>query len=518
VPVVESSSQTDVDPASMETLFQLSTNVRERRTLPIEGSEVVTEEAHKVDPQLLQTSATILKGLRDMYRKDDARFKSIQQAEATRETLKRDSDLLVILPTGGGKTLVYLLPIFIEQDMTMVVVVPFVALVDQVEEECKKAGISCQIWEKEGFSSGKTQVIIVGVEHAILPEFHNVLIQLESTNRLARIVIDECHTLVSQREFRPIIRRLGGLVRCVTSQLVLLTATLPPSLEDKVRVTLGCESLKVIRKVEDRKELKYRVKILGNEVKTMRDMNRQIQLCIMEVINHWEKGERGLIYCLTRKWAEELTNYLNEKCSRPVCGVYNAKMPKEERKKVLESWKSGDIKFLAATSALGAGLDYGQVRLVIHQGHGRNLLEYGQESGRGGRDGKGAECVTIFWEGLEKETGWIEDEGLKEMIEWVKWKGCRKKSLSVYLHGSGEDCLSQGDGLFCDNCEEILKEKLDWKLMRKRGEKRGRDNEYNEIMDKMYLREIIKELAYSCGLCWMNKNKVVKTHELPRCG
>jgi len=197
----------------METLFQLSTNLRERRTQPIEGSEVVTEEADKVDAQSLKMSAIIVKGLRDMYADDKARFKSIQQAEATRETLKRDSDLLVILPTGGGKTLVYLLPIFIERDMTTVVVVPFVALVDQVEEQCKGVGLSCQIWEKEGFSSGKTQVIIVGVENAILAEFHNVLIQLESTNRLARIVIDECHTLVSQRDFRPIMRRLGGLVR-----------------------------------------------------------------------------------------------------------------------------------------------------------------------------------------------------------------------------------------------------------------------------------------------------------------
>ena len=515
--VVESSSQTEVDGASMETLFQLSTNLRERRTQPIEGSEVVTEEADKVDAQSLKMSAIIVKGLRDMYADDKARFKSIQQAEATRETLKRDSDLLVILPTGGGKTLVYLLPIFIERDMTTVVVVPFVALVDQVEEQCKGVGLSCQIWEREGFSSGKTQVIIVGVENAILAEFHNVLIQLESTNRLARIVIDECHTLVSQRDFRPIMRRLGGLVRCVTRQLVLLTATLPPSLEDGVRVNLGCESLKVIRRIEDRKELKYSVRMIGNDVKTMEGLNREIGLHIKGVINGWVRGDRGLIYCLQTKWALELAKYLNARFGREVCGIYNAKMGKDERKKALKDWKSGLIKLLATTSALGAGLDYGQVRLVIHQGRGGNLLDYSQESGRGGRDGRRAECITFFWEKLEKETGWMADEGKKEMVEWIKSDKCWKKSLSEYLHGSGWDCLSQRDGEICGNCEKSLEGKLDWNLLSKKGVKRGRELQILETMDGVELKEMIEELKGSCTLCWVEKKEVVKWHQLPRC-
>ena len=485
--------------------------------MPAEGSKVVIKKADESDPQSLQVSATILNGLREMYGNNNSRFKSIQQAEATRETLKRDSDLLVILPTGGGKTLVYLLPIFIERDMTTVVVVPFVALVDQVEEQCQKAGLSCQVWEKEGLRSEKTQVIIVGVENAILPEFHNVLIRLESTNQLARIVIDECHTLVSQREFRGIMRRLGGLVRCVTRQLVLLTATLPPTLEDQVRVNLGCESLKVIRKVEDRKELKYTVKIFGKELKTMRNLNGQICLHIMRVMNNWNEGDRGLIYCLTTKWAEELADYVNEMFGEETCGIYNAKMTKEERKEVLAAWKSGKIKLLAATSALGAGLDYGQVRLVIHQGHAGSLMDFGQESGRGGRDGKSAESVTMYWEGLEEETRWMMDERKKEMLEWIRMKGCRKKSLSVYLHGTGEDCLSQRDGEICDNCEKILNDGLDWKVVGKRGQKRGRELEYMEVMEGVELKEMMNELKGSCTLCWLKTGEIVKAHELHRC-
>jgi len=226
-----------------------------------------------LDGESLQVSAIILKTLRDTFGNDNARFKSIEQAEAIKELLKRDSDVAVILPTGGGKSLIYQLPMLIERDMTTVVIVPFVALVEQGEEQYKELGISRYIWTNRGYSSGDTQAILVGVEHAVMPEFQDLLIQLESTNRLARVVFDECHTLLYQREFRPMIRRIAGAVRCVSVQLVPLTATLPPTMEDTLRILLGSECLKFIRKCEDRKELKYVVKVVGNEVESMRDLN-----------------------------------------------------------------------------------------------------------------------------------------------------------------------------------------------------------------------------------------------------
>ena len=473
--------------------------------------------ADKLDSQSLEISATIMKALRNVFNDNDARFKSPEQAQAIKETLKRDTDLLVNLPTGGGKTLVYQLPILMERDMTTVVIVPFVALVDQVEEEFEKLKISCHIWKKNVYGVENAQAIIVSVEHAIMPEFQDLLIQLESTNRLARIVFDECHTILTHREFRDVMRRVAGVVRCVSAQLVLLTATLPPNMEERVRIILGCESWKVIRKVSDRKELKYSVKVLGNEVETMRDVNREIGLLLYNRIKDWKKDGRGLIYCLKTDWAKELAQYLNEKFGREICGVYHAKMDKSERKKALSAWKEGKIKFLAATSALGAGLDYGQVRTVIHQGHARNLIEFGQESGRAGRDGKEAESVTFFWRGLEPETRWIKKEEKEEMIRWIMSKDCRKKWLSIYLHGFGEDCLSQRDGEFCDNCEKALEGSSEWSVGIKVGRKRGRDVEAMEVSDAVDLKEMIGELKGTCTLCWINEKVIEKPHVLPRC-
>jgi superfamily II DNA helicase RecQ len=452
-----------------------------------------------------------------MYGKDNARFKSVEQAEAIKEILKKDSDILVILPTGGGKTLTYQLPMFIEQDMTTVVIVPYVVLVEQVEEQCKQLKVSYEVWTKDGQMSENARVIITGVDQAILPEFQNLLIQLESTKRLARIVLDECHTVLCHREFRPVIRRLGGVVRCVSVPLVLLTATLPPTMEDRVRILLGCEHLKIIRRIEDRKELKYSVKVVGNEVKTMRDLNGEVEKVIVQAVRSWKKEDRGLIYCLTRKWAEELALYLNEKFKRENVGVYHARMGEKERQEALKDWKSGKFKFLVATSALGAGLDYGQVRLVIHHGHAQNLIDFSQESGRGGRDGLTAKSVTLFWKGLEKETGWIAEEGKEDMIRWMESDDCRKKSLSVYLHGSGWDCLSQREGQVCENCEKELKKDLEWISVQKVGQKRGREMEELMIQDKVDLKRMVKEFRGRCTLCWMDKREKFVTHELDRC-
>jgi superfamily II DNA helicase RecQ len=90
-----------------------------------------------------------------------------------------------------------------------------------------------------------------------------------------------------------------------------------------------------------------------------------------------------------------LAEYLNGKFNQEVCGFYHAKMERDERREVLDAWKSGNIEVLVATSALGAGLDHG-VRLVIHHGFAKSLIDFGQESGRGGRDGKAAKYVAVF--------------------------------------------------------------------------------------------------------------------------
>jgi len=183
----------------------------------------------------------------------------------------------------------------------------------------------------------------------------------------------------------------------------------------------------------------------------------------------------------------------------------------------LSKWKQGDLKILIATSALGAGLDYGAVRFVVHQGFAQRMIDFCQESGRAGRDGKAAESVVFFWKGFEKEVEWIKQEGKVEMLEWVKMEGCRRKALSVYLHGFGEDCMCRRDAALCDNCEKAMDGAGSLRIEEVRGVKRKRDEEKREVCDAVELKEMIEDIKGKCPLCWMNGKDEDIDHLVSRC-
>jgi len=258
-----------------------------------------------------ELSAVALLALREMYDDSDARFKSKEQAEAVYLALQGMQDSLVDLPTGGGKSLVFQLPAWIEKDQTTVVIVPFVALTEEMEERCKDLGMTCHIWQESDGISGppQTQILLTSAEHAVTPEFQNFLIQAESTGLLSRIVLDECHVVLTHRDFRGVLRRLASVIRCVSVQLIAMSATLPVEMEDKLRVILGCEHWKVIRNRDQRPEIKYKVEILS-EARSMMDLNREVGKLLRSRMKDFKDDDRAIVYCLQRRWAEDLHNII----------------------------------------------------------------------------------------------------------------------------------------------------------------------------------------------------------------
>jgi superfamily II DNA helicase RecQ len=162
-------------------------------------------------------------------------------------------------------------------------------------------------------------------------------------------------------------------------------------------------------------------------------------------------------------------------------------------------------------------MDYGQVRLVIHHGHGRSLIDFCQESGRGGRDGKKSEVVTVFWDGILNATEWIEEEERKEVLEWIKSKDCRRKELSLYLNNEGEDCLMRNEVEICDNCEMAMQNGGNMRSEKGKTIKRGREREWMEAKEGSDLKEMIDELRGKCMVCWLNGKEDIGKHELPKC-
>jgi superfamily II DNA or RNA helicase len=367
------------------------------------------------------------------------------------------------------------------------------------------------------------QVVLVGVEGAVEPGFQQFLVRLEQARKLARIVIDECHTILTQRNFRGVMRRLTATVRCVGVQVMLLTATLPLEMEQELQLILGCVRMKSVRKRTERSELKYSVLQLPKEESSREDLDMKVANLLQARLSDFEENDRAIVYCLERKWAEEVSEFLNWQLGDEVCGTYHAEMELEKRRGIYRRWSEGDLTCIVATSALGAGIDQSGVRLVIHHGHGRSMIDQCQEMGRGGRDGNAAECVTIFWPGIMEETSWIPEAERAPVIEWIEGLGCRRLGIGVYLNGAGVDCISLPGSQWCDRCEEACGRVEEWRKgvgaeMRDGGRRSaGAMLEAREVQDGSDLREMISEMRGRCMVCYFGGRSENDKHELQKC-
>lgn len=172
------------------------------------------------DGSSLHASVAALQALKGLYSDQTAEFKSAEQARAVQLALQGSEDILVILPTGAGKTVAFMAPAWAEKGQTTVVIVPFVALINEMEERCQELELSCYIWGDSGTAPmAMAQVVLVSVHNAITPEFQQFLVRLEGSQRLARLVIDESHSVLTQRNFRAVMRRLPSCIRFIKVEI-----------------------------------------------------------------------------------------------------------------------------------------------------------------------------------------------------------------------------------------------------------------------------------------------------------
>lgn len=307
-------------------------------------------------------------------------------------------DVLAILPTGGGKSLLFFLPIIMELGMTTVMIVPLIAVTDDLRYRCVKAKISCANWDPHSRYDEQCDLLFVAVEQAVESAFLNHLQIIHGMGILKRIVMDEAHVSLTHRDFRLDMEKLVIVMRTVPVPVLLLTATMPPSMEQDLRIALACSVWDVIRAETTRPKIGYEVVEVNEEED---NLDVEIAFRIKKEMRKWSRdrngdlngNERGIVYCLQKEWAKDLCKFLNAEIGEDICDVYHADLSKEVCMAVYQEWVEGTVKILVATSALGLGIDYGHVRFVIHQGQSRSLIDFSQESGRGGRDGKEARSI-----------------------------------------------------------------------------------------------------------------------------
>ena len=317
------------------------------------------------------------------------------QAEAFGHLLEAE-DLLAVMPTGSGKSLLYQLTSLVVPGVT-VVVRPLIALIkDQLDKMASKglaaAKIDSTLTVKQRrevnamIQAPGGKLLLTTPERMADPDFRVWLRDACGGAGVSRFVVDEAHC-VSQwgHDFRPAYLSLRKAIADVGNPPVLATtATAPPHVRDDILFQLGIEKATIVTTTFDRPNLHYEVinsSDEGDKMKTLVTLLKKLP-------------RPAIVYCATVKKVEELYEALTRH-GLPV-GKYHGRMNKKERDDSQNAFMASNDLVMVATNAFGLGVDKANIRIVFHYHVPGSLEAYAQEAGRGGRDGKPARCVLLF--------------------------------------------------------------------------------------------------------------------------
>lgn len=380
-------------------------------------------------------------------------FRSTQKDIIT--TVCEGKDALVIMPTGGGKSLCFQLPA-ITLEGTTLVISPLIALMKDQVDALQANGISAAYYNStqpieetqqvlELLNGGKLDLIYVAPESLQLLDTHLV------TTTINLIAIDEAHCISSWgHDFRPAYTQLGYLKkRFPETPLIALTATADRSTQDDIAEQLGIAHAQKFISSFDRPNLYL-------DVRPGQKRNEQI-LAFLDK----HPFESGIIYCLSRKSTENLAEKLRSKGH--TAQAYHAGMSPEQRSKVQEDFINDTTPIIVATIAFGMGIDKSNVRWVIHYNMPKNLEGYYQEIGRAGRDGLPAHTVLFYSYADTIQLRKFIDQSanvdyqiakLERMQQYAEALSCRRKVLINYFgEFLQEDC---GNCDVCKNAPEYF--------------------------------------------------------------
>ncbi len=377
--------------------------------------------------------------------------------EAIIQNVLDGKDTFVLMPTGGGKSLCYQLPSLMMEG-TAIVISPLIALmknqVDAMRNFSEEDGIAHFINSsltklaidqvKSDILSGKTKLLYVAPESLTKEENIEFLKQL----KISFYAVDEAHCISEWgHDFRPEYRRIRPIINEIgAAPLIALTATATPKVQHDIQKNLGMLNASVFKSSFNRANLYYEV----------RPKTKNVDKDIIKYIRS-QAGKSGIIYCLSRKKVEELSETLS------MNGIsvlpYHAGMDSAVRSLNQDRFLMEKVEVIVATIAFGMGIDKPDVRYVLHYDMPKSLEGYYQETGRGGRDGGEGQCIAFYaYKDLDKLRKFMQGKPVAEqeignqlLLEtqaYAESSVCRRKLL---LHYFGEDYTEENCGC-CDNC------------------------------------------------------------------
>ncbi|MDK9724401.1 MAG: DNA helicase RecQ [Sterolibacteriaceae bacterium MAG5] len=367
-------------------------------------------------------------------------------------------DALVLMPTGGGKSLCYQLPSLLRPGVG-IVVSPLIALMQDQVDALLQAGVKAAFLNssqdyatasetEKRLLRGELDMLYVAPERVLTERFLGQLDHLNEQGRLALFAIDEAHC-VSQwgHDFRPEYIQLSVLhERYPNIPRIALTATADALTREEIVRRLGLDTARIFVSSFDRPNIRYTV--------VERDNPRKQLLAFLA--DH--RGEAGIVYCLSRKKVDETAAWLQTQGVKAL--PYHAGLDADTRREHQQRFVREDGIVMVATIAFGMGIDKPDVRFVAHLDLPKSLEAYYQETGRAGRDGEPAEAwmtyglndVVIHRQRIDEsvapdEQKRIERQKLDAMLAYCEAAGCRRTVLLNYFGEAQEACGN------CDTCQ-----------------------------------------------------------------
>ena len=441
-----------------------------------------------------------MKSLKDKLKENFgfSSFKNLQ--EPIIKNLLEGNNSFVIMPTGGGKSLCYQLPAII-LDGTAIVISPLIALmknqVDLIRSNNTDPSVAHvlnstlnkeQIEKvKQDVSKGKTKLLFIAPETLS----KNDTIEFLKKVTISFLAIDEAHCISEWgHDFRPEYRKIRDVIDSLDPKIkvIALTATATPKVQDDIIKNLKISDSKLFKSSFNRPNLYYEV----------RPKNDETEVDLIKFIKS-NQGESGIIYCLSRKNVEDLSQLLN------INGVkslpYHAGLEKNIREENQDKFLKDDCDVIVATIAFGMGIDKPDVRYVVHHNVPKSIEGYYQETGRAGRDGGKGHCLMYYsYQDVEKLEKLLSKKKssernigimlLKEVSNFAESSISRRKYLLSYF-GEKYDPLVYNDNDMDDN-SRYPKDKINVKdqmiILIK--------NHFSDNK-KVFLRDVVKKLPLS---------------------
>ncbi len=379
------------------------------------------------------------------------------------DTVLQGKDCVVLMPTGGGKSLCYQIPALMLDGLT-VVISPLIALMKDQVDALRNNGIEAaflnstqtaaqQVEVFRDIRSGKLKLLYVAPERLL--QSGDQFIDFLSSIKVSLFAIDEAHCISSWgHDFRPEYIRLGRLkTDFPTIPVIALTATADKLVRKDIVERLNVPKASVFVSSFNRPNIHYAVEPKRNSYSQLLDYLEK------------RRDESGIIYCLSRSSVDALAADLKDEGFHAL--PYHAGLDKATRDRNQELFLKDEAKIIVATIAFGMGIDKSNVRFVVHMDLPKNIESYYQETGRAGRDGLPSDALLFFsWGDVVKLKGFAAVEGNREqtaimlkkldtMGKFGEIRTCRRRFLLIYFSEETVDACGN-----CDNCSTTY-EKFD---------------------------------------------------------